>query len=182
MVQQEEYLGYTSNYRNGNVIEFCYNTGTISGYTCVGGIAGAAWNSNGEIVKMTHLYNTGTINMLGNRDMNGGIIGGTYYNLTGQTVNGKNTLNFSYNIGDVNCSRPNQITGGWLVAYNVFYINGRTNTYNIGTPKDASLFKAPLSNANSVLYELNKAGNMWTVDKNYNSGNVVFIWQVNKIL
>lgn len=62
----------------------------------------------------------------------------------------------------------------------MYFINGRANKSGLGIAKDIALFKAPLSNTNSVYFGLNQGGaNIWTINGN-NGGNVSFVWQTNK--
>ncbi len=172
-------IGYSAYCFFGDVAKYSYNSGNITANKCAGGICGAAWDELKRNIKMSYLYNTGTIT--GNHETVGGILGGTYYNLTSQKLDNVNTIEFAYNIGNINSSKPNQIAGGYLNYNYIYYIDGKSNYFGYGIPKSIELFIAPMSNVNSVLYGLSQGGiDIWTIDKNYNFGNIIFKWQVKK--
>ncbi len=95
---------------NGGTITSCYNTGTVSGTSCVGGVCG--WNATKCTI--TSCYNTGAVS--GTSDV-GGVCG---FN--------DGTITSCYNTGTVSGTE----TIGGVCGYNYDY-STITNCYNTGT-------------------------------------------------
>ena len=164
-------VGYVNTTSKEYSIGYCYNTGNIEGIETVGGIAGAAWSSEGNVV-ICYIYNTGNVKNVYN-ELTGGIVGGTYYNCFNyEKVENKNIIKYGYNMGEITsiANGINQIGPGYMNCTKMYYVYGKTNYSGFGIAKDANLFKAELSNTDSVLYLLNEeSSGIWTIDSNYNS-------------
>ena len=177
----DQYIGGVVGYTNRDV-KFCSNSGNVKGYECVAGIAGAAWEGDQIVVEISYVYNTGDIEMISKANsLNGGIVGGTYYDCYGDSETVFNITRYGYNIGNVtsNTGEVNQIGRKYMECTDMYYISGRSNYSGVGIAKDESLFKADVSNTSSVLYllSLNNTG-IWTIDSNYNSRICNFIMAI----
>ena len=170
--------GFSTDLNSGDlVIGYCYNIGKIEGVNCIGGICGGAWGNESKTIGIRNCYNTGAVTS--SKTFNGGILGGTYFDYAVKKAENHNNIMFCYNIGIVNGNKINQIVSSYSSVTDCYYISGRTNNSGYGFGKAEYLFKAPISDNNSLInrFDAIRKG-IWTLNSKYNNGYVCLLWQV----
>lgn len=157
-------------------VEKCYNNGTIESSKLVGGIAGGAWDVDGQNISIRNCYNTGLIKCTNNNNWNGGILGGTYnFANSNNTSMSYNTITSCYNIGTIEAASPNQISPRYTRVTYSYYVSKRTNTSGYGTGKVEDKFKT--TDMSSVWFGIRlQSTDVWVVNEK-NNGYLSLCWQ-----